>query len=90
MAQHVSVVAGMAKEAKARDSHPQQERAEGKAEAEVEVSHMVPQAAEGVMEMLEEEEEKEEEEAKAEEEEVTAARSQEEASEPFLSPISLK
>ena len=77
----------MAKEAKARDSHPQQERAEGKAEAEVEVSHMVPQAAEGVMEMLEEEEE---EEAKAEEEEVTAARSQEEASEPFLSPISLK
>ena len=48
---------------------------------------MVPQAAEGVMEMLEEEEE---EDAKAEEEEVTAARSQEEASEPFLSPISLK
>lgn len=77
----------MAKEAKVRDPHPQQERAEGKAEAEVEVSHMVPQAAEGVMEMLEEEEE---EEAKAEEEEVTAARSQEEASEPFLSPISLK
>ena len=48
---------------------------------------MVPQAAEGVMEMLEEEEE---EDAKAEEEEVTAARSREEASEPFLSPISLK
>ena len=77
----------MAKEAKVRDPHLQQERAEGKAEAEVEVSHMVPQAAEGVMEMIEEEEE---EEAKAEEEEVTAARSQEEASEPFLSPISLK
>ena len=77
----------MAKEAKARDSHPQQERAEGKAEAEVEVSHMLSQEEEGVMEMLEEEEE---EEAKAEEEAVTAARSQEEASEPFLSPISLK
>ena len=87
MAQHVSVAAGMAKEAKGRDFHPQQERAEGKAEAEVEVSHTVSKEEEGVMEMLEEEEE---EEAKAEEEEVTAARSQEESSEPFLSPISLK
>ena len=59
----------------------------GNTHAEGEVNHMTFQEEKEVTGRLEEEEE---EEAKAEEEEVTAAHSQEEASGPFLSPISLK